>query len=125
MIIDCLTFSLNSILYTFVFKSKLNTFYISHYLKGETINYQNLLRSYPYKIQKYISQNMKVLYLLTFLMSITTIYAFTGMIFTPKGNYSSNSPPVASIRTQILSKCWVSQLLNDLRNSYELLRKIS
>ena len=59
-----------------------------------------------------ILRKMKSLLLFMFLMSVTTIHAFTGMIFTPKANYSSNSPPVASIKAPILSKCWVSIMDN-------------
>ena len=53
---------------------------------------------------------MRYLTLLTVFLAITMAHAFTGMIFTPKANYKSTATPIATIKTKLLHKCWVSPL---------------
>ena len=54
------------------------------------------------------SAKMKLYPLFLIVVSLSTIHAFTGMIFTPKAGFTSNSAPIASTNAKILSKCWVS-----------------
>ena len=50
---------------------------------------------------------MKAPVLLAFVMTLTTVYALTGMIFTPKPGYKSKADPMATIKAKVLSQCWV------------------